>query len=334
MFKCVLVTSSVLLISSNMLGKVAFPNVCDVINSPTFNQTLDFQTSSTTCHGFPPRPCAQISYYVPKYFIEVVSNPAETFFRALPGVNFQLARVLDRIPYGVEANSGSYSYHAHALNIPFSQWAFNELPCGGTVPDIFCFSAMSEHLGLNWKTGKADLAQPAFLAWAANPKLCIAYGAAKSLAGQNSGIYGGTNPTCSFPMGWLPKYPPSSAPICTGWGIHFPRSGTVTSSDQLTASLVIASRIKSLGAEVFQTLSASPDEKWQMVLPNQSASFFEGENVSWLLPSGVHELGRFRGPFKNYLYAVWQKTTCVQDWPAVWYSRLWIAFIQSACKGV
>ena len=47
-------------------------------------------------------------------------------------------------------------------------------------------------------------------------------------------------------------------------------------------SLAIASRIKSLSAEVFQTLPTSPDEKWSMLSPNSSQCFREFENMASL----------------------------------------------------
>ncbi len=321
------------LLSADAYAKMPFPNVCTVVNTPTFPGLLELSIAPTICPGIPPRPCAHFSYYVPKYFIEVVANPAESFFSAIPGVGVQIGTLIDRIPYGVEANSGSYSSHAHVLNVPLSEWAFEEFPCGGASQDYYCLSAMSEHLGIHWKSGSPDMWQPTFQAWAISPKACILKGAAESLAGSGSSGRGGGNIPCSRRMDWLVKYPPTSQPICTGWGIHFPRGGTVTSSDQTTASLVIASRIKSLGAEVFHSVSISPDEKWQMIYPNPSAGFREGQNIAAVWGLGANELGRLRGTFKNYLYVIWQRVSCTKDIPYVAFTKAWLAALQAICKG-
>lgn len=310
----------------------AFPNICTVVDSPYFLQNLEMTYHIIPCGGPIPRPCVEFSYYVPKYFIEVVSNAKETFFGALPGVRAQLTLTPPSLPFGAEDDSESYSFHAHTLNIPFGQ-VFDGLACGNALPDMFCFSAMSEHLGSNWKTGAADLWQPEFLAWSIAPKACLIKGAAMSAFGNTSMGGGGDSSMCSFNMSWLPKFPPSNQPICTGWGIHFPRTGTVTSSDQLTASLVVASRIRSIGAEVLKGISISPDEKWQMILPQASASFREGQNIALLQIRGVNELGRFRGTFKNYLYAIWQRTGCVRELPWLASTKVWLSTLQSVCKG-
>ncbi|MBI2603776.1 MAG: hypothetical protein HYW48_12055 [Deltaproteobacteria bacterium] len=316
--------------SSPSLG---FPNVCDLIRSDKFRDALDYSYSYTTCEGFPfSRPCARFSYYLPKYFIEVVSNPKETYFRELPGVAMQLNFTAGGLPTGTDDDMGSYSYQAHAIRVPFASWAFEGMPCSGELPDLFCFSAMSEHLGLNWKTGAADLSQLKFLAWSQSPKACLLAGAATSTSGSWSGGLGQDVKSCSFNLQWIPKYPPSLQPICTGWGVHFPRTGTVTSSDTTTGSLVIASRIKSLGAEVFQNISISPDEKWQMVFPQMSSPFREGQNVAFLRTKGVTEVGRLSGNIKNYLYAIWQKTTCKRDIPHIWEAKLWLGEIATACR--
>lgn len=243
----------------------------------------------------------------------------------------QLGSTRAQAPFATEDDQESYAFHAHTLRIPFSQWAFDELPCGGGAPDLFCFSTMSEHLGSNWSTGAADLFQPKFLAWSTTPKTCLLAGAATSLIGERLVPAGSDSSICSVPLEGLPRYPPSLQPVCTGWGIHFPRSGVVTSSDQNTASLVIASRIRSIGAEVLQGVSITSDEKWQMILPQQSACFREGENIGFLGIKGVGEIGRLTGNFRNYLYAVWQKKRCVRDIPWIVFIRTWLQGIKSAC---
>ena len=309
-----------------------FPNICSVVNTPYFDQSMELTYHQSMCGHPVPRPCIHFSYYVPKYFIEVVGNPKETFFGALPGVKVQMQFLPPGLPFAAEDDFESYSYHAHTINIPFAQWAFNELPCGDALPDVFCFSAMSEHLGSHWRTGAADLWQPAFQAWALSPQTCLVKGAITSATGGSVGGVGASSPLCSFAIDWLARYPPSAQPVCTGWGIHFPRTGTVTSSDQTTASLVIASRIRSIGAEVFQSVFISPDEKWQMISPQASSCFREGQNIGILAMKGVNELGRLKGNFNNYLYAVWQRTSCTRDVPWLVTTKLWINGLKAVCK--
>lgn len=309
-----------------------FPTICDVVNTPTFLQSLEMIQSPAICPGPIPRPCVQFSYYVPKYFVEVVSEAKETFFGKLPGVRTQLLTVLPSLPFAAEDDSEGYSFHAHTLNIPFGEAGFGPLPCGGTPPDTMCFSTMSEHLGTNWRTGVPDLWQPKFQAWALSPKGCLLAGAVSSATGGGFNAVEGDKPICSFNLEWWKKYPPSTQPICTGWGIHFPRTGTVTSSDQTTASLVIASRIRSIGAETLKGISISPDEKWQMISPQASSCFREGQNIAILQVKGVGELGRLTGKFKNYLYAIWQRTSCVKDAPWVASTQAWLSTLQSTCK--
>ena len=310
----------------------SFPNICDLVNSHSFTENLDFSWEPEVC-GEPPRPCARFSYYVPKYFIEVVSHPTQTFFRSLPGVALQLTYTPMGPPFGAEDDEGAYAFHGHTIMVPFTQLAFGGLPCGGGLPDLFCFSMMSERLGMNWRTGKADIKQPAFLAWSLAPKACLVKGAALSVSGSHGMGTGGWSQMCSFNISALPFYPPSPQPICTGWGIHFPRTGVVTSSDQTTASLVIASRVKSLGSEVFNSIYIAGDEKWEMVYPQSSSSFREGQNIAFLLARGVSEWGRLTGKPVNYLYAVWHRTSCRGELFEVPWSQAWLQVLKSSCRG-
>ncbi len=321
------------LLSSRVFASAAFPTICDVVNTPTFQFEVNLQSTPATCE-FPARPCSQISYYVPHYFVEVVNNPRESFFSKIPGVALQLTLNTAIAPFAAEDDNESYSFHAHVIHIPFSQEALAPMPCGGGAPDLFCLSVMSEHLGTHWSTGAPDMWQPKLLAWSLSPKACLVKGALTSITGDWTAKQASVPQLCSVSLEWLPKYPPSLQAICTGWGIHFPRSGTVTSSDQTTASLIVASRIKSLGAEVFQSLAIEQDEKWQMIYPQTSSSFREGQNIAYLRVKGVNELGRIGGKFRNYLYVIWQKRTCIRDLPFVAEAHAWLATLQSACKGL
>lgn len=314
----------------------AFPSVCSVVNSPSFRSCLGLHKNVSMC-GWPiPRPCVHFSYYVPQYFIEVVSNPKESFFHGLPGVAAQLATTKEVIPFGAEGDDGSYSFHAHTINVPFTMWAFGGMPCGGALWDNMCFTSMSEHLGSNWKTGMADSLQPAWLAWSMAPKACLIKGAVTSATGSSRPTgYPSHAGMCSVDRSWLKKYPPSNQPVCNGWGINFPRYGTVTNSDQTTASLQIASRIRSLGSEIFQSVPTFADEKWQMIYPQSSSCFREGQNVGILRAKRVSEIGRlWSGKIKNYLYVVWKRVGCTRDIPAIASTHAWLAAIQAACRGL
>lgn len=323
-----------LLVSSVLYGAAPFPNVCDVVKTSQFRNLVNLRHKYRTC-GYPiPRPCVEISYQYPRHFIEVVGGYKKTYFRSLPFVGSQLS--FSRLPglTGVDNDSGSFSFNAHVIRIPFANGVFAGLPCSKPPPDLFCLSVASEHLGLNWRTGSADLWQPKFQAWSVSPKACLLKGAATSIHGSYLGGVGQDVGTCSLPIDWLPKYPPSNQPVCTGWGVHFPRSGTVTSSDATTASLVVASRIKSLGSEVFQSVRSAHHETWQMIYPHASAGFKEGQNIAFLRARQVHEAGRLRGRTQGYLYAIWEPTRCTVDIPWILQSRIWLEGLDKVCAAV
>ena len=322
------------IIPSWAYASVAFPTICDMVNTPFFLKEVELRHTPIVCPGPISRPCVNISYYVPTYFIEVVSNPKETMFAGLPGVMVQLSSSLEVPIFGAEDDNGSYSYHAHVIHVPLAQFLFAGMPCGGGLPDLFCFSAMSEHLGSNWKTGLADNWHPQVLGWAFSPQGCLLKGAVMSISGDWGTAGGELGAMCSVPMNWIPTYPPTNQPVCTGWGIHFPRTGTTTSSDQTTASLMIASRIKSLGGEVFRSVSSNRTDKWQMIYPQTSSSFREGQNVGSLFLKGVSEIGRLQGRIKNYLYVIWQQTSCIRDVPFAAEAEAWLAATQATCKAV
>ena len=325
----------ILVFSSNTKKVWAYPSICSVVNTPSFRSSLNLQMSISVC-GFPPRPCVHISYSIPQYFIEVVSNPKDSFFTGLPGAATQLATTKEAIPFGAEDDNGSYSYHAHTLNIPHTMWAFSGMPCGGALWDNMCFTSMSEHLGSLWKTGSADSMQPAWLAWSAAPKACLIKGAITSISGESRASgYPANSAMCSTNRSWMKKFPPSGQPVCTGWGINFPRYGTVTNADQTTASLVIAARMRSLGSEVFQSVPTTFTDKFQMIFPQSSSSFKEGQNIGILRAKRVSEMGRlWNAKPKNYLYAVWKRVGCTKDIPYIATTHAWLAGMQAACRGL
>lgn len=313
----------------------AFPNVCTAIDTPAFQGCLGLSIGSAMC-GWPvPRPCARISYYVPETFMESVANPKESYFSDMPGAAAQLSALSSDLPFGFDDDNGAYSFEAHTASVPFVSIPFNMLPCGGAPIDNLCFSAMSEHLGKHWKIGDADHLQPAYLAWSLAPKACLVKGAIDSMSGggNQSSEFNGA-PVCSFDHHWIPQYPPSEQPVCNGWGIVYPRYGTVTNSDPTTAALMIALRIKSLGTEVFRSVPRHHDEKWQMIYPQPSACFREGENVALLQAKGLNELGRLQGRMKNYLYVTWKKVSCKRDWPTVPAVYASVSLMSGVCSGM
>jgi len=319
-------------ISQTALG---FPNVCTVVKSDEFRSCLDFSVSPCVCPGIPPRPCARISYYVPQTFVEVMPDPKSSHFGALPGAAVQLGTLgAMKIPYGAEADDDTQSFHAHTIAVPFTAIPFSLLTCGGFRIDKFCFDGMSEHLGENWTTGHGDLLQPQFLAWSLSPKACLLKGAATSLSGESGGAPLPGGPTCSIPMGFLPKYPPSSHAACNGWGTFFPRTGVYNGGSQTVGALMVASRIKSLSSEVFHGTPSSPDEVWQMIYPQSSSCFREGQNVGLLETiKNVRETSRLKsGELKGYLFVVWSKVSCCQDIPVAAEARLAVEAIIASCK--
>ena len=328
---------SVVAVGTLMIAGVAsaFPNVCDVVEQPAFSTCMGYQVSSCVCPGYPPRPCAHFSYYVPETYIEVTDEPGSTKFHGLPGVERQLASLSGvKLPYGTEGDDFA-AFQARTLAVPLSSTVLASLPCGTQFQDTTCFGAMSEHLGAKWSTGSADLRQPSFLAWAASPKGCLLYGAATSSAGGGEPVISGGNASCSVSMDWLTMYPPSAHSACNGWGVFYPRVGMYDGPSQTTAALMVADRMKSLSTEVFQSASSSPDEKWQMILPSGSECFREGQNVSFLeTPLMVNDRGRLRGRFKDYLFVTWRHVSCCKDYTDVPVATAVLASMQSACSGL
>ena len=308
------------------------PNACTVVNTPSFQSCLELTTGGCTC-GFPPHPCAEISYYVPQTFIEVWPEPRLSYFSALPGVAAQFSSVLPT-PFGAEADDDSQSFHAHAVAVPMASLIFNSLPSGGTRMEKVCFDGMSEHFGPHWNTGKSDLLQPLFLAWSAAPKVCLLSGAATSITGTPNTAISSDSAVCSFPV-TMPTFPPSSHSACNGWGTFYPRYGTYSGPASMSGALMIGSRIKSLAAEVLHSMPSSPDEKWQMIYPGASSCFREGQNVAILETiKNARETSRLvNGKLKGYLFVVWARTTACKEMPTVAQAKAAELALPGACRG-
>ncbi len=295
----------------------ATPDICSVVSTKDFSTCLDMRVTPTMCGSYPPRPCLQFDYYVPQTFIEVTTTPKVSYFSALPVASSQLASAGKQTSTwgAAEGDHETTSYLARTITIPYSYLAFEEMPCGGARMERLCFDGMSEHLGSHWATGHADKLQPKFLAWAAAPKMCLLKGAISSVGFQDGGAPSGGSPMCSFNIPELPTTIPSTHSVCNGWGVFYPRSGTYHGPASLTGSLMIASRIKSLSSEVFNSTPNSLDEKWQMISPQSSSCFREGQNIAYLENiKNVRDLGKLMGKGrKGRLFSIWKKVSCKKD---------------------
>ncbi len=325
--------------SNEAMTASLFPTICSVVKTAQYSSCLDFQTKGCWCKSpwpLPPRPCVRVSYYLPNTFMEVFPNAGESYFKALPAAAAQLVATVKEkaIPYGAESDHDAYSFHSHVLAMPLS-WLFSFLPCGGQRTDKMCFDGMSEHLGMNWKTGAADKLQPRFLAWSLAPKACIIKGAAMSVSGGGEATFGGEG-GCGYPMDWLPQYPPSNHSACNGWGLFYPRHGVYNGVNQTTGAMMIASRMKSISSEVLRNTPSSPDEKWQMIYPKSSQCFREGQNMSILeLPKGVNEIGRITsGKLTGHLFGTYKKVSCCVDWAFLPYIKATLEMIKGVCRGL
>jgi type IV secretory pathway TraG/TraD family ATPase VirD4 len=327
--------AGLLLTFSSAQSAFAFPNVCDVVKQPAFSSCLEYQVGSCTCPGYPPRPCASFSYYVPDTYVELAGERGSTKFRGLPGVETQLSNLsTSRLPYGTEGNDFE-AFQARTLPVPFASTIFESMPCSSGTREATCFGAMSEHLGSNWSTGAPDLRQPSHLLWAANPKACLLLGAARSLTGGGEPGSSSGSAMCSVSMETLTQYPPSAHSACNGWGIFYPRIGMYDGPSQTTAALMVGSRMKSLSTEVFQSAPSSSDEKWQMILPSGSQCFREGQNVGFLETAAMaNDRGRLQGRLKDYLFVVWRRVSCCKDYDDVASAAAVLAGMSAACQGL
>ncbi len=314
----------------------AFPNICDPLSTSHADSCIDFSVSACMC-GWPvPRPCAHFSYYLPQTFVEVFPDRKASFFDDLPGTAIQLAGKSSAVPYGAEADLDTNTYQSHTVSVPFQAIVEEVLPCGGAALDRFCFDGMSEDLGSLWTTGSADSLQPAFLAGGLSPAACMATGAAFSVSGGPPQTPWPGAPVCSFDHSWFLKFPPSTHEPCNGWGVFYPRSGAVTGPSQTIGALMIASRMRSLSTEVFQSTPRGAGEKWEMMSPQSSACFREGENIASLETlKGVREERRLStGNFKGHLFVVWKKFSCCRDLAEIPVAYTALETVKATCAGV
>lgn len=285
--------------------------------------------------GWPiPRPCAQFTYYIPQTFIEVFPDRKSSFFNDLPGTAIQLG-TSSSMNFGAEADNDAHSFQAHAITVPLQAIPFETMPCGVEQINSLCFQTMSEHYGSHWNDGSGDALQPSFLAWSLSPKACIYKGIAESATGDPGTPGQPAAPSCSIPN-LLPKYLPSAHNACTGWGIFYPRYGTYDGPSQTIGALMIAARLKSLGNEVAHTVESGPDDLWQMITPQASSCFKEGQNVAMLeAAKQVREEKRLvTGKTSGYLFTVWNKVTCCRDLAEIPTAVAAIAAMNIVCQGL
>ncbi len=314
---------------------ILFPNACSVIKSSQSSNCMDIQMSVCMCPWPVPHPCARLSYYVPQTFIEIWPNPNTTFFSSHPAAVQLMILPGPKIPFGVDDEMGSFSFHAHAIAVPFAFEMFSPLSCGGARFDKPCFDIMSENLGSHWSTGHADLLQPQYLAWQLSPKACLLKGIGQGFAGGVTPSIGSDMGGCSLPIGALPKYPPTSREACNGWGMFLPRSGIYQGASRPTAALMIASRLKSIGAEVMRTVPSDSNEKWQMLSPQSSSCFQEGQNAGLLeTVKEVREEKRVLGKPNGYLFVVWKKVSCCKEIPDAIATQVALLAFKLACMAV
>ena len=323
----------VLVLAGNVRAAV-IPTVCSVASSPAFNSCLELSVGGCTC-GWPPHPCALISYYVPQTFIEVWPEQRTSYFTAIPGAGMQLAKI-PPVPFGAEGDEDTQSFHARTIAVPLAGLTFSLMPGGGTRNEKMCFDGMSEDYGTHWRTGKGDLTQPQFLAWSISPKACLLAGAATSVGGSPGSSMSPDSPMCGYLLPNLGVLPPSSHPACNGWGTFYPRYGTYTGPASMTGALMIASRIKSLNSEVLRTMPSSLDEKWQMIYPQSTSCFREGQNVGILetVKNARETMRLANGKLKGYLFVVWSRTTTCKELPTAIQAKAAALAIPAACVGV
>ncbi len=320
---------SALLLMALPLKSFAFPSVCEIVKQPQFQACLEWKVTPAVC-GVPPHPCARISYYVPQSFIETTVVAGLSHFMDYPGAAFQLAAI-PKTPFGTVDDEEAQAFHARSIAVPLANVILAGLPCGGTRAPKFCFDAMSEHFGSHWNTGSGDLLQPSFLAWKLSPKACLLKGAIAAVSPLTSS----DSPMCSTPIPPKVAFPPSALPVCTPWGVTFPRYGTVDGPSEVIGSLLVAERIKSLAVEVLRSMPATPGEKWQMISPNSSQCFREFEHIPMLEgPKLVNNRERMIGKdLQGNLFATWKQVSCLKEWAEVPFYFAQIAILQAACQG-
>lgn len=318
------------------LNTYAFPSVCSVVRAPAFDLCMEHTKSGCTC-GFPPHPCTFHTYYVPISFIEVTSRPKQSFFSDLPIASSQLSSLKEKWFSSGSVEMDNRFYHARVIPVPFVNTVYSGMPCGTNAVDRLCFEAMSEHVSTQWKTGSGDVNDPQFKLWALSPKACYIAGAASaSTTGRiNKGTPAGGG-TCSYPVPPSTVFPPVTSEICGGWGILLPRTGFIESNSSVGGALLAAERIRSIANEVYHSTPINADEKWQMIFPQSSTCFREGQSVGKLETlNGVNEIGRMTKLNQDsWLFVVWKRVSCCSESTSIPQAEFAKAVMKTMCQGL
>jgi hypothetical protein len=311
----------------------AYPNLCSIIKGKKFDSCYKYKQSECSC-GFPPRPCAKHAYRIPRYFIEVTSNPDKSFFHGLP---ISISEKSFRQGHN-EGSDSSYFFHVRVASIPFSYLFLNTLTCAQADFSLPCVISSSVSLKGEWTTGLKDSSQPAYLAWKSSPGLCEKKGAVTS-----SGLINVNYPAFSYRCNSKPvfksKNPPGLRPQCTQWGNLYPRVGYVNTNNPINASLLSALRFQTLSNEVYLSVPSSRSDVWQMLYPSQSSCFKVGKNLFRAeMQNGVKENIKKRlfelKRHGQYLFVVWKKVSCCKDINTIATHKIVENALKLACSGM
>lgn len=314
----------------------SFPSICSAVKAPAFEMCMEHVKSSCTC-GFPPHPCTSHTYYVPTSYIEVTSRPKHSFFNDLPGASSQLKALKDDWFSSGSVEMDNRFYQARVLPVPFANTVYSGMPCATNSVDRPCFEAMSEHISTQWKTGSGDANDPQFKLWAVSPKACLIKGAA--MAASTGNVSNGTpagGGSCGFEMPATTTFPPVTGDICGGWGTLLPRTGFVESNSSVGGALLAAERIRSIASEVYHSTAIDPDEKWQMIFPQSSSCFHEGQAVGKLETlNGVNEIGRLtKLDHDSWLFVVWKRVSCCSESTNIPQAEFAKKAMKAMCQGL
>lgn len=314
----------------------AFPSICSAVKTPAFDLCMEHTKSGCTC-GFPPHPCTFHTYYVPVSFIEVTSRPRQSFFSDLPIAASQLSSLKEQWYSSGSVEMDNRFYHARVIPVPFVNTVYSAMPCGTNAVDRLCFEAMSEHISTQWKTGSGDVNDPQFKLWSLSPKACYIAGAASAATtgrlNKGTPIGGGT---CSYPVPRSTVFPQVTSEICGGWGVLLPRTGFVESNSSVGGALLAAERIRSVANEVYHSTPINADEKWQMIFPQSSTCFHEGQSVGKLETlNGVNEIGRMtKLNHDSWLFVVWKRVSCCSESTSIPQAEFAKAAMKAMCQGL
>lgn len=346
--------------ASNLKGELV-PNICDAIQTPYFPACLSPSVGSCMCRRGPlTYPCAQVSYWIPKTFVEVSPRIGESYFNLLPPVKMQTSTAykvwsvvlgklgaggLSLINSGPVDDNGTSFFHVHTAPVFLSHEIMKGLPCGNPSSSVPCLTAMSEHHPVQWSCGYFDFKQPQLL----GNQLCgSAVGGAQSVLqssrrflegpiGQLLESLSGTSldvPSagagCSNPLvATLGSFNVSTELPCLGsLGSIFPRYGSVNGPTNISGAFMAAYKFRSLAAEHFKTVPNGISERWQLLKPNASSCGFPGENMLFWETTGMLT------PRDRFLFLVWERKSCCVEHVRAGFGTLLLKGAKAACHAL